>query len=361
MRLLIAALVAIIALWPHGVRANHFDAKAQVEFKAALEDAKKAEGTTLIGYDHQPNYANWGGVQKFFTDKYGVTWPPDMKSSVTAMAALIAEQPKPQASIVYYNAAIGSQAAERGLHEPYKPKGWDLIPKEHKDADGRWFNIHYGTIAFVVNTKALAAAKAAVPKCWSDLIKPEYKNLVAYDDPTVQGTAFDAIFTALWVHGGSYDNFTPGIEYLKKLHPNIISYNKETSYNPSLRGEIPIWIHADGSGYKMKHHDGGPVEVVIPCEGSTVFPLNVALVKNAPTPRLAKLALDWLNTEEAQRVFAESFFRPIHPGALTPEIAAKMKPLYGSYDGLKPYDLPQKVKMVDAYKKAWIEQVRRAR
>jgi hypothetical protein len=38
-----------------------------------------------------------------------------------------------------------------------------------------------------------------------------------------------------------------------------------------------------------------------------------------------------------------------------------MKPLYGSYDGLKPYDLPQKVKMVDAYKKAWIEQVRRAR
>jgi CDP-diacylglycerol---glycerol-3-phosphate 3-phosphatidyltransferase len=90
-----------------------------------------------------------------------------------------------------------------------------------------------------------------------------------------QGTAFDAIFTALWVHGGSYDNFAPGIEYLKKLHPNVISYNKETSYNPSLRGEIPIWIHADGSGYKMKHHDGGPVEVVIPCEGSTVFPLNV--------------------------------------------------------------------------------------
>ena len=361
MRLAMAAVVVVLALWPATVGANHFDAKAQAEFRAALEEAKKAEGSTLIGYDHQPNYANWGGVQKFFTDKYGVTWPPDMKSSVTAMAALIAEQPKPQASIVYYNAAIGSQAAERGLHEPYKPKGWELIPKEHKDPDGRWFNIHYGTIAFIVNTRALERTKAPVPKCWSDLVKPEYKNLVAYDDPTVQGTAFDAIFTTLWVHGGSYDNFAPGIEYLKKLHPNVISYNKETSYNPSLRGEIPIWIHADGSGYKMKHHDGGPVEVVIPCEGSTVFPLNVALVKNGPTPRLAKAALDWLNTEEAQRVFADSFFRPIHPGALTPEIAAKMKPLYGSYDGLKAYDLPQKVKMVDAYKKAWIEQVRRGR
>lgn len=27
--------------------------------------------------------------------------------------------------------------------------------------------------------------------------------------------------------------------------------------------------------------DVGPVEVVIPCEGTTAFPLNVALVKNA--------------------------------------------------------------------------------
>ena len=111
----------------------------------------------------------------------------------------------------------------------------------------------------------------------------------------------------------------------------------------------------------MKHHDGGPVEVVIPCEGTTVFPLNVALVKNAPTPRLAKVALDWLNTEEAQRVFAESFFRPIHPGALTSAIEAKMKPVHGTYDGIKPYDLGKKVRMVDAYKKAWVEQVRRGR
>ena len=100
---------------------------------------------------------------------------------------------------------------------------------------------------------------------------------------------------------------------------------------------------------------------MIPCEGTTAFPLNVALVRNAPTPRLAKLALDWLNTEEAQRIFAEAFFRPIHPGALTPEIEAKMKPLYGSYDKIKSYDLAKKVKMVDAFKKAWVEQVRRSR
>ena len=58
MRFLIAALIGIIAIWPDPVRANHIDAKAQAEFRAALEEAKKAEGNTLIGYDHQPNYAN---------------------------------------------------------------------------------------------------------------------------------------------------------------------------------------------------------------------------------------------------------------------------------------------------------------
>lgn len=62
------------------------------EWLKKLEAAKSAEGTTLIQYDAQPNYANWGGITAYFRNTYGVEIPPDMKSSVTTLVALLKEQ-----------------------------------------------------------------------------------------------------------------------------------------------------------------------------------------------------------------------------------------------------------------------------
>ena len=43
------------------------------------------------------------------------------RTVVRAMAALEKEKESPQADTVYYSGAIGFQAAQKGLHEPYKP------------------------------------------------------------------------------------------------------------------------------------------------------------------------------------------------------------------------------------------------
>ena len=60
------------------------------------------------------------------------------------------------------------------------------------------------------------------------------------------------------------------------------SYPRESVYNDVLRGEIPIWINADGNGYKMRWVDGGPVEVVIPREGTVSMPLVMGMAAGAP-------------------------------------------------------------------------------
>ena len=60
--------------------------------------------------------------------KTGVRVPPDMKGSSAAMAALEAEKNNPQADTVYYSGAIGYQPASKGLHQSYKPSGWERIP-----------------------------------------------------------------------------------------------------------------------------------------------------------------------------------------------------------------------------------------
>jgi putative spermidine/putrescine transport system substrate-binding protein len=331
----------------------------QAAFKKRVDAAKASEGSILVQYDAQPNYANWGGVTNFFFEKYGVRVPPDMKGSGPTMAALLREQNNTVADVAYYNALVAIEAGERGVHQPYKPQGWEKIPAECKDPNGLWFCVHQGVIGFIINTDALKKANVPVPQCWKDLLDPKYKGLVAYDDPTVQGTAMEAIFAANLAMGGTTKNFKPGLEYLKKLDANILRYSRDASYNPTLRGEIGIWLHADGSGYKMKWVDKGPIEVVIPCEGTVAAPLAMGMVKWSKRPQMAKAYLDWLLSPEAQGIWADSYWLPILPEYMTQQAKDRMKPLYGTYDLVKPVSIGEKRAMIGDYRTAWRDQIRR--
>jgi putative spermidine/putrescine transport system substrate-binding protein len=317
--------------------------------------AAVADDKVVIQYDCIPNYANWGGVTALYKKVSGVTVPPDPKGSSLALAALEKEKDSPQADTSYYSGAIGFQAAEKGLHEPYKPKGWEKIPAGLKDPNGLWWTVHTSAIAFVVNTKALGGAP--VPRSWKDLLKPVYKGKIAYDDPTWGGTSYTLVYGVNTLLGGSDRNFKPGLDYLKKLDANVASYPRESIYNAVLRGEIPIWINADGNGYKMKWVDNGPVEVVLPAEGTFTMPLVMGLVKGAPHKEEAKKYLDWLLTREAQAEFAKGYFLPVIPGAMPSEVASHFLP-EKEYKRARALDLAKMAGAADALKKAWTEQIR---
>lgn len=314
-----------------------------------------AAGKVVVQYDCIPNYANWGGVTALYQQVAGVTVPPDSKGSSIAMAALEKERDHPVADCAYYSGAIGYQAAAKGLHQPYKPKGWEKIPAGLKDPNGLWWTVHTSAIAFVVNTRALGGAP--LPRSWQDLLKPVYKGKIAYDDPTWGGTSYTLIYGLNELMGGDERNFKPGLAYLKKLDANVSSYPRESVYNAVLRGEIPIWVNADGNGYKMRHVDGGPVEVVIPSEGTFTMPLVMGMAKGAPHPEATRAYFDWLLTNPAQAEFAKAFFKPVVAGALPAAIAGKFLPA-GEYARARPLDLARMASAADALKRAWVDEIR---
>ena len=317
-----------------------------------------ADEKVVIQYDAIPNYANWGGVTALYKTKTGVTVPPDMKGSSVAMAAIEKERDHPIADVAYYSGAIGYQAAQKGLHAPYKPANWNKIAATLKDPNGLWFTVHTAAIAIVVNTKALAGKP--IPRRWSDLLKPVYKNMIAYDDPTWGGTSYTFVYGINALMGGSRTNFKPGLDYLKKLDANVLNYPRESVYNSVLSGEVPIWINADGNGYKMKFEDHGPVEVIIPREGSFSMPLVMGLVKGAPHEGEAKKYLDWLLTPAAQAEMARGYFRPVIAGSTPKEIAARFLP-EREYKRVHDLSLADSAGAADALKKAWLAEVRGSR
>jgi putative spermidine/putrescine transport system substrate-binding protein len=280
-----------------------------------------------------------------------------MKGSSAAMAALEAERNNPQADTVYYSGAIGYQAATKGLHQPYKPVGWEKIPDNLKDPDALWWTIHVAHIALLVNTSALKGK--AVPRSFNDLLKPEYKGMVVYDDPRIHGTAFTFVYGVNQLLGGGPD-MNAGFAYLKKLHPNILKYAKENSYNDLMRGEAPIWINADGNGLKAKQVDSAPVEVIIPEEGAITMPLVMALVKGAPRPEAAKKYLDWLLGEEAQTLMAEAFFQPVMRVNLPGALQAKFPPREAYGKAVVP-SLADMAAKADVIKKRWETEIESGR
>lgn len=320
-------------------------------FTAPSEDKTEK---VVIQYDCIPNYANWGGVTAAYQKKTGVRVPPDMKGSSAAMAAIETEKANPQADCAYYSGGIGFQAASKGLHEAYKPAGFDKIPAGLKDPDGKWWTVHTGHVAILVNTAALKGKP--VPRSFADLLKPIYKGMIVYDDPTIFGTGFTFVYGINAVLGGGAD-MKKGFDYLQALSPNLLNIAKENSYNDLIRGEIPIWVNADGNGLKAKSVDKAPVEVVIPSEGTIAMPLVMGLVKGAPHRAEAVKYLDWCLSDEAQKIMAESFFAPVMKVDLPAELKSKFLPA-SAYKKTVVLPLSEMAANADAVKQRWIKEIK---
>ena len=308
-----------------------------------------------ICYNCPPEWANWGGQLQQIKQDLGIVIPMDNKNSGQSLSQLLAEKDSPVADVVYYGVSFGIKAAEKDVVTPYQPANWSSIPDGLKDPQGRWFAIHSGTIGFFVNKDALDGRP--VPQSWADLLKPEYKGMMGYLDPT---SAFVGYASAVAVNqslGGSTEDFTPGIDYFKELSKNRPIVPKQTAYARVISGEIPILMDYDFNAYRAKYKDGANIEFVIPKEGSLVVPYVMSAVKDAPHPENGQKVLDYVLSEKGQRVWAEAYLRPVIDSAMTPEIQKKFLPA-SEYERAQTVDFGDMADAQNRFAERYMNEVR---
>jgi len=285
---------------------------------------QSARAADVICYNCPPEWADWASMIKAIKTDLNIDMPHDNKNSGQALAQILAEKANPVGDIGYFGVTFGMKAKAQDALEPYKPVGWDQVDAGLKDPDGYWTTIHSGTLGFFVNKDALGGAP--VPKCWADLLKPAYKGMVGYLDPSSAAVGYVGAVAVNLALGGSAENFDPALNFFKELKKNDPIVPKQTSYARVVSGEMPILFDYDFNAYRAKYSEKGNFEFVIPCEGSVVFPYVVGLVKNAPDKDKAKKVMDYLLSDKGQAIWTNAYLRPARKIELPEAVKAKFLP-----------------------------------
>jgi putative spermidine/putrescine transport system substrate-binding protein len=314
-----------------------------------------ARAADVICYNCPPQWADFATMLKSIKADLGYDIPFDNKNSGQALSQMIAEKGNPVADVVYYGVNFGIKAKAADVIAPYKPQGWDQVPAALKDPDGYWTTIHSGTLGLFVNVDALGGNP--VPACWKDLLKPQYKGMVGYLDPSSAAVGFVGAVAVNLALGGGEADMMPAVNFFKELHANQPIVPKQTSYARVVSGEIPILFDYDFNAYRAKYGESGNFAFVIPCEGTVVFPYVTSLVKNAPDKAKAEKVLDYFLSDKGQARWANAYLRPARPIELPEAVKSKFLP-GADYARAKSVDWSKMESVQNAFTERYLAEVR---
>jgi putative spermidine/putrescine transport system substrate-binding protein len=315
---------------------------AEAALPADLIAAAKKEGQLNV-ITLPRDWADYGELMDTFASRYGIKIDdanPDGTSAeeLQAIRSLKTQSRAPDAVDVGPSFAI--TGAKEKLFQPHKVATWSEIPDDVKEASGLWYGDYFGVTSFAANMSVVKNA----PKTWADLLKPEYKGMVAIGgSPLKAGEAFGAVYAASLANGGSFDDIAPGIEFFGKL-------NAAGNFNPVkcdtgtvVSGQTPIAIKWDYLNLAIRDGAKGKVDIVVSLpDGAPPFGNYYcqAISAYAPNPNAAKLWMEYLYSDEGQLGFLKGYAHPIRfnamlaAGKIPKEMLAKL-PSPAAYKDVK--------------------------
>ena len=260
--------------------------------------ARKLSGSLTVVCGATEAWCN--AMTKAFTAKTGVNTKFVRLSSGETVARLDAAKNNPEFDVWHGGPADGFGVARiGGLIDKYASPSRSFIPKKYQDEDGFWTGVYVGALGFCTNTKEIRRLGLAAPTSWADLLNPKLAKNISTAHPSTSGTAFTTLWTQVTRLGGE----AAGLDYMSKMHKNVLQYTKSGVGPVAIvgRGEAAVGIvfSHDCVAGKLQ---GLPLKVTFPSEGTGYEIGGVALIKGAKNPEAAKSYIDFALSKEAQNL-----------------------------------------------------------
>jgi iron(III) transport system substrate-binding protein len=210
-----------------------------------------------------------------------------------------------------------------GIATRYVPPSAGQYAADMKDKDGTWIAILLYVFAPGINTAMVA--KDAAPKTYQDLLDPRWRGKMAWNPGSIAG-AIGFVGNSLMSMGEAR-----GMDYLKALSGQRI-VNIEASSRAILdqviAGEYPLGL------MMFNHHTVISAQKGAPSDWIRMEPVPVAfdavgILKDAPHPNAARLLVEFLTSEEGQRVLQQASYLPAMTSV--PAMKAGLRPEDGHF------------------------------
>ena len=310
------AAFAVIAAACSGGGSSNSAAKTATSAAAVggmdgLVNAAKAEGTlNVIALPH--DWANYAGVLDAFKAKYGLKLnelQPDANSQQEIDAAKnnAGTDKAPDVFDLGVNVALANTA----LFAPYQTAAFGDIPANLKESTGLWVSDYAGFMSIGCDAK-----KVAAPAAVKDLLKPEYKGMVALNgNPKTASAGLHGVVMASLANGGSADDIKPGVDFFGQLNDagNLLPVDPTPTTIAS--GQTPCvidWEYNNAALTSSLAGKGIDWKVSVPSDAAPVAAYYLqAINKDAPHPAAARLWEEFLYTPDAQNQWLKGFARPV--------------------------------------------------
>ncbi|WP_062017740.1 ABC transporter substrate-binding protein [Aureimonas sp. AU4] len=281
-----------------------------VSAAALLPGAALAEASKLVLYTSQPNEDAQATADAFEAAHPGIDVEWVREGTTKVMAKLQAEfaagSPQPDVLLIADSVTMeGLKRDGRLMAFPEaKTEGFDasLFDKDHT-----YFSTKLITTGFMGNTRA-----EGQPASWRDLAQPALAAQLTMPSPLTSGAAL--VHLAALVQNPDFG--WPYVEALAKGGATASGGNGAVMKSVA-GGEKAFGVIVDYMPIR-EAQKGAPVRFVWPTEGVTAVTEPVAVLKTARNPEAAKLFVDFLLSEDGQKLAAKQGYLPARSGVEGP-------------------------------------------
>jgi iron(III) transport system substrate-binding protein len=264
----------------------------------------------LVLYTSQPNTDAQQTADAFMAKYPGVTveWVRDGTPKILAKLAAEFEAGQPQPDVLLIADSVTMEGLKgQGRLLAFPEADISGIDADLVDADRTYFPTKLITTGIVYNSKA-----PFVPASWLDLTRPEAKGLIAMPSPLTSGAAMIHTVTLT-------SNLEKGWDFYGALAENGAQASggngdvlKAVSGGDKLFGMIVDFMPI------REKAKGAPVEFVFPSEGVSAVTEPVAILSTAHNPEAAKAFVNFILSEEGQKLAVGQGYIPARADAGLP-------------------------------------------
>ena len=215
---------------------------------------------------------------------------------------------KPLSDVVLSGQLGVLASIEKRIAARYRSPEREILRDGFKDKDGLWTTYMTNVMVSAYNTRLVK--KEELPRSVEDLLKPRWKNKLVMDSQSY--VWFGTMMQLL-----GEDN---GQRFMKRLNEQNLQHSRGRRLMTQLlaAGEHEIAVETNLNSVLSLSRQGAPLGFA-PIQPYFLSPSLVFMSANAPHPFAGALFIDYLLSEEGQKIIVTTNRMPAHPKVKSPE------------------------------------------